>query len=370
MKRVGNLYETICSYENLFEAYLNARRNKRFRRDVLEFTHNLEGNLADLQKELVNETYQIGLHREFFVYEPKKRLITALPFRDRVVQWAIYQVVEPIFDKRFYYHSYACRKGKGAHLAVSNVQNELRRLERLPGKTYYLSMDISKFFYRVDHQAEERIYSKVFKDEKLLNLLKVIREANGEKFGIPLGDHFYEMEREPGIGMAIGDLLSQLRAGVYLNEADQFIKQDIKVKSFYRYMDDFLIFSKCKKELWAILEEIELFLNYELKLQLNNKTTIAPVSGGVDFVGYRIWSTHIKVRKSTAKRMKRSCRFFRKAYANRWMDAEDIRARLMSFWGIIKHADAYGLWKKLLNILVLSRSNTLSKGGEGVCNAS
>lgn len=358
MKRIGYLYEKIYDYENLFRAYLEARKDKRYRRDVLEFSHDLERNLIQLQQDLIDETYQIGLHREFFIYEPKKRLITALPFRDRVMQWAIQLIIEPYFENRFYHHSYACRPGKGAHLAVKNVQNELRRLERLPGKTYYLSMDISKFFYRVDHEIEEQIYERRFKDRKLLNLLKVIRDANGEKFGIPLGDHFYEQERESDVGMAIGDLLSQLRAGVYLNEADQYIKHDMKVESFYRYMDDFLIFSKCKKELRGILEEVELFLGAELGLQLNNKTMIAPAAGGIDFVGYRIWSTHVKVRKSTAKRMTRACKFFVKAFRNEWMEAEDVRSRLMSFWGVIKHADAYGLWLKLLGIVRLSRQGS------------
>lgn len=356
MKRVGYLYEEIYSYENLYMAYLNARKGKRFRREVLEFAQNLEGNLIKLQEELIHEVYEINLHREFFINKPKKRLITALPFRDRVLQWAVYQIIEPFFEKRFYYHSYACRPGKGAHLAVNNVQNELRRLERLPGKTYYLSMDISKFFYRVDHEAEAKIYERRFKDKKLLNLISTVRDANGEKFGIPIGDHFYEKEREAGVGMAIGDLLSQLRAGVYLNEADQFIKHDMQVKSYYRYMDDFLILSKCKKELRAILEEVELFLGTELKLELNNKTMIAPAAGGIDYVGYRIWTTHIKVRKSTSKRITRACKFFAKAFRNGWMKAEDVHARLMSYMGILKHANAHGFLKKILKILTLTRN--------------
>ncbi|MHC8516972.1 reverse transcriptase domain-containing protein [Sporosarcina sp. ITBMC105] len=367
MKRIAGLYEKIHDYENLFQAYLNARKDKRYRHDVLRFSHNLESNLIQLQKELIEGTYQISKHREFFVFSPKKRLIMALPFRDRVLQWAVYQIIEPILNKRFHEHSYACRKGKGAHQAVKVVQNDLRKLERQPGKTYYLKMDISKFFYRVDHEVENRIYRRIFKDERLLNLLNIIRQANGEKFGIPLGDHFYEQERVDGIGMAIGDLLSQLRAGVYLNVADQFIKHEMRVKKLYRYMDDFLIVGKCKKELRSILEEVELFLGFELKLQLNNKTVIAPASGGIDFVGYRIWTTHIKVRTTTAKRITRACRYFVKAFSRSLMRAEDVRVRLMSFWGIIKHADAIGLWKKLLKIIRLVKVEThpvvLSTGG-------
>lgn len=357
MKRIGNLYQRIYEYENLHLAYLNARKDKRYRNEVLSFSAKLEENLSKLQEELKRETYEISSHREFFVHTPKKRLIMALPFKDRVLQWALYQIIEPILNKRFHYHSYACRKGKGSHEAVGKVQNELRRLERLPGKTYYLQMDISKFFYRVDHEMEERIYRRMFKDQKLLTLLKIIRDSNGEKFGLRLNDHHYEQERLNGMGMAIGDLLSQLRAGVYLNVADQYIKHNMSVPNLYRYMDDFLILSKSKAELHAILEEVELFLSVDLKLQLNNKTVIAPAAGGIDFVGYRIWTTQIKVRKSTAKRMMKACRFFSKAFRRGDMMVEDIRVRIMSYWGVIKRSNAYGLWRKVLNTVRLSRSD-------------
>lgn len=357
MKRIGNLYQRIYEYENLHLAYLNARKDKRYRNEVLSFSAKLEENLSKLQEELKRETYEISSHREFFVHTPKKRLIMALPFKDRVLQWALYQIIEPILNKRFHYHSYACRKGKGSHEAVGKVQNELRRLERLPGKTYYLQMDISKYFYRVDHEVEERIYRRMFKDQKLLTLLKIIRDSNGEKFGLRLNDHHYEQERLNGMGMAIGDLLSQLRAGVYLNEADQYIKHNMSVPNLYRYMDDFLILSKSKAELHAILEEVELFLSADLKLQLNNKTVIAPAASGIDFVGYRIWTTQIKVRKTTAKRMIKACRFFAKAFRRGDMMAEDIRVRIMSYWGVIKRSNAYGLWRKVLNTVRLSRSD-------------
>ena len=123
IKRYGNLYEKIYSFENLYNAYLKARKNKRYREEVLRFTANLEENLITIQNELVWETYKVGRYREFYVYEPKKRLIMALPFKDRVVQWAIYQVIQPIFDKGFLVHSYACRKGKGTHNAADTVQN-------------------------------------------------------------------------------------------------------------------------------------------------------------------------------------------------------------------------------------------------------
>ena len=355
MKRIGYIYEQIYDYENLYKAYLNARKDKRYRKEVLQFSHNLEENLIQIQNELVYETYVVGKYREFFVYSPKKRLIMALPFKDRVTQWAIYQIIESDWNSRFIYHTYACRKGKGSHKAVASVQNQLRRMERAPGKTYYLSMDVSKFFYQVDHGVMMAIFARRYKDKRLLSILRLLTIPDDERFGIPLGDHFYEQERLEGIGMPIGDLLSQLRAGIYLNEIDQHIKHAMRVETYWRYMDDFLILSKSKKELNAVLEEVELFLNFELKLQLNNKTRIAPATGGIDFVGYRIWSSHIKVRKDTAKRITKACKFFRKAFANGWMSAEDVRVRLMSYMGVLKHANAYGFLKKLLKILTLTR---------------
>lgn len=123
MKRYGNLYEQIYDFENLYQAYLKARKNKRYRAEVLEFSANLEENLIQIQNELIWKMYQVGRYREFYVYEPKKRLIMALPFKDRVVQWAMYLVLNPLFNKTFIEHSYACRVGKGTHRAADKLQH-------------------------------------------------------------------------------------------------------------------------------------------------------------------------------------------------------------------------------------------------------
>lgn len=355
MKRLGNLYEQIIDYENLWKAYLNARKNKRFRGDVLEFTHNVEENLIQIQNELIHKTYKVGRYREFYVYEPKKRLIMALPFRDRVVQWAIYQVIEPLFDRQFIKDSYACRKGKGVQAAADRLQYWMRKLDRSCENPYYLKLDISKYFYRIDHDVLISILRRKIKDEDLMWLLEAVIRSEDTKFGVPLGDHDFEQERIDGVGMPIGNLTSQLFANLYLNELDQYAKHELHAHYYIRYMDDVVILHPDKRELWKMLEEIDIFLRSELRLQLNNKTAIRPIRQGIEFVGYRIWPTHRKLKKKTAKKMKRRLRYLKRAYARGEVDADDIRSTLMSYLGLMKHANCHRLRQKILRGLTLKR---------------
>lgn len=148
-KRVGNIYLPNCNYTCLYNAYRKAAKGKRYRGDVLQFTDNLEGNLLALLDDLKNHTYTVGAYREFYVYEPKKRLIMALPFRDRVAQWWVYSLLYPIFDKTFIEDSYACRRGKGQKAAADRLQDMIKQTEVLGGKWYYLKLDIAKYFYRI-----------------------------------------------------------------------------------------------------------------------------------------------------------------------------------------------------------------------------
>ncbi|OQP12614.1 group II intron reverse transcriptase domain-containing protein [Geobacillus thermoleovorans] len=356
MKRLGNLYAQIIDYENLWNAYLNARKNKRFRGDVLEFTHNVEENLIQIQNELIYKTYKVGRYREFYVYEPKKRLIMALPFRDRVVQWAIYQVIEPLFDRQFIKDSYACRKGKGVQAAADRLQYWMRKLDRSYENPYYLKLDISKYFYRIDHDVLISILRRKIKDEDLMWLLETIIHSEDTKFGVPLGDHDFEQERIDGVGMPIGNLTSQLFANLYLNELDQYAKHELHAHYYIRYMDDVVILHPDKRELWKMLEEIDIFLRSELRLQLNNKTAIRPIRQGIEFVGYRIWPTHRKLKKKTAKKMKRRLRYLKKAYARGEVSADEVRATLMSYLGLMKHADCHRLKQKILRDFTLKRS--------------
>jgi len=361
VKRFSHLYEQIIDYENLWNAYLNARKNKRFRGEVLEFSHNVEENLIEIQNELINKTYKVGKYREFYVFEPKKRLIMALPFRDRVVQWAVYQLLHPLFDRQFIHDSYACRKDKGTQRAADRVQYWERKLVRSHKKPYYLKLDMSKYFYRIDHDVLINILERKINDDDLLWLLSIIIRSEDTKFGIPIGDHFYEEDRLSDIGMPIGNLLSQLFANLYLNELDQYAKHDMRLHYYIRYMDDVVILHQDKNELHRILQEIEVFLSIELKLQLNNKTAIRPIKDGLDYVGFRIWPTHRRLSKQTAKKMKVRLKYLKNAFARGEVNADEVHSTLMSYLGMMQHADCYNLKSKLLRGFVLMRNSEDNK---------
>lgn len=351
-KKIRNIYPKIYEYENLYWSYRNARKSKRFKNEVLCFSYNLEENLINLQNHLIHKTYCLGEYHSFYVHEPKKRLVMALPFKDRVVQWAIYRKLCPIFDKVFYEHSCACRKGKGTHYAANQLQYWLRKLDRSPGKTYYLKADIAKYFYRVNHRRLIKIIARKIGCSDTLNLLwKIIKKADGN-FGIRLDDHEIEEERIGGIGMPIGNLTSQLFANIYLDWLDIYVKHVLKVKYYIRYMDDFILLAKSKKRLHVLRKEIDIFLDEYLCLQLNNKTAIRPISLGIDFMGYVIWPTHMKLRKSTKKRMKRRLKQLRDLYQSEKVGLDKVDASVQSYLGICQHCSSHNLAKSILEGLI------------------
>lgn len=357
MKRHKDLYPKIYDFENLYQAYLAARKGKRFRDDVLEFTNNLEENLITIQNELIWKTYKVGRYYEFFIHEPKKRLIMALPFKDRVVQWAIYRILNPLLDRRYISDSHACRTGYGAHLSAARLQRGLRQLERKHPRVYVLKLDISKYFYRVDHNTLVETLTRIIKDKDLLWLLETIIRAEDKKFGLLIDDLEFNRERITETGMPIGNLTSQMFANLYLNRLDQFIKHELKIKHYLRYMDDMLILHEDKKYLWQIKEDVERFLRENLILETNSKTCVRTSGQGVDWVGYRVWSTHCKLRKSTAQRMKKRLKYLQKTYAKGKVSLEKINATVQSYRGLLEHCDSYNLGKKLFDNLIFVREN-------------
>ena len=341
MRTLKHLYEQIYSFENLHEAYLNARKCKRYRREVLEFTHNLEENLISIQNDLVWKTYSVGRYREFYVTEPKKRLVMALPFRDRVVQWAIYRILNPLLDKTYILDSYACRNGYGAHRAMHRVQYWMRKMDRATVPIFVLKMDVSKYFYRVDHDVLMSIIRRRIADDDLLWLLETIVRCSHTDFGLSLDDP--AAERIPGIGMPIGNLTSQMFANLYLNELDQYCKHQLGVKYYMRYMDDVLILGSNPidlREIWRLADE---FLTIRLHLRLNGKTCIRSVAQGVEFCGFRIWPTKARLKKKTALRMRRAV----KGIDMKLLRGESLReaaiAALRSYWGLATHISGDGL---------------------------
>ncbi len=353
MKVIDNIFDTICDFDELYDAHMNARKGKRFRPDVLEFTDRLEENLIEIQNELMYETYKVGKYRKFYVKEPKLRLVMALQYRDRVVQWAIYKQLNPFYDKLFIEDSYACRIGKGSHRAADRLQYWLKQVSRKPEKWYYLKLDISKYFYRVDHEVLLSILERRVKDQRLMRLLHKIVNCEDTKFGLPAGFSPEDCTEDmwlSSVGMPIGNLTSQLFANIYLNELDQYCKHELNVHYYIRYMDDIIILSSDKPLLHRLKTEIEIFLKDNLRLDLNNKTAIRPVELGIDFVGYKIWSTHRKLKKKTARRImiavKKKCQLVKCSC----MTIEEFYRATASFCGVLMHCDSFGLRRKLNSI--------------------
>ena len=219
MKRKTDLMEKICTFDNAMIAYNKARKCKRYRKEVLEFEGNREENLIRAISDLKNLSYNPGKYKVFKVWEPKERIIMALPFYDRVIQHMIVNLIEPIFEERFIYHSYACRKGKGSHKASDQLMRWLYNLEVVEGKSVYvLKCDIHHYFQSVDHKILMNEIRKYIKDQDLLSILDTIIAHNGI---FP-----------DGVGIPVGNLTSQLFANVYLNKVDVFAKHSLRAKYY------------------------------------------------------------------------------------------------------------------------------------------
>ena len=344
-----SLLERIYSWENLLDAYHEAASEKWYRNDVTAFAANLEENLISIQNDLIWHTYKVGRYRQFYVHEPKKRLVMALGFRARVVQWAIYLQTNQYLDNGKKDHSDGCRVGKGTTRAADRLQYWCTLVDRKPGKWYYLKLDISKFFYRVNHAKLLKILAKRIKDPELMKFLGSVVNSRAEPFGLPRGKAPQDTPPEEwlyDVGMPIGNLTSQLFANIYMNELDQYCKHVLKIHYYIRYMDDIVILGENKETLHEWKAEIETCPHEELELDLNNKTCIRPVRMGVEFVGVRIWPTYMKLRKSTVGRLKREVKKISELYASGQMDEEAFKRRVASIKGLLEHTESESLrWR-------------------------
>lgn len=367
MENKKTMLEKIYAWENLLDAYHHAASEKWFRDDVAAFSAHMGERLLEIQNDLIWRSYEVGRYREFYVFEPKKRLVMALNFRDRVVQWAIYLQLNPLLDNQFIYHSYGCRVGKGTTRAADKLQYWMRMADRKPVPWYYLKLDISKYFYRVDHQVLLRILEKKFEGEEgLLWLMKKIIDCDHTPFGLPPGvnvDDIPPSERLFEVGMPIGNLTSQLLANVCLNELDQYIKHELKIHCYVRYMDDMVLLHPDKHLLNDCKVMIEDFLNEKLHLELNSKTTIGKVKNGITFVGYIIRPTYRKAKRKSLRKMKARINYIKKEYEQGLIDFEDVDSTMQSYFGMMKNYDSYGLRTWVNESVVFMRGETKRKEG-------
>lgn len=316
MKRISNLYQNIYSLENLQLADQKASRGKSTQPGVVFHNQNKEANILILQQMLINKTYRTSPYTTFTVYEPKERLVFRLPyFPDRITHHAILNVIESHFVKTFTADTYSCIKGKGIMGAANAVKNALRDEQ---GTIFCLKLDIKKFYPSVNHAILKQLLRRKFKDQDLLWLLdEIIDSADG----IPIGNY-----------------LSQFFANFYLSYFDHWIKEVKRVKYYFRYADDIVIFGNNKPELHQLRAEIREYLLTNLKLEVKSNYQVFPVAArGVDFLGYKFYHTHTLLRKSIkqnfARKLAKGC------------DAKTVA----SYWGWAKHCNSKHLLKKILN---------------------
>lgn len=283
-------YSDVYDFENLYQAARETIRNKKYYPEELRFAGNLEENLIEIQNELVWRTYKPGKYFEFYVYDPKKRLISAPDLKDRIVQSALCRVLERHIDPRLDFDSYACRNGKGTLRAAERAAYFARKYD------YFAYFDIRKFFDSIPVRKLEEVYRKRFtSDSGILWLL-----------------HTIFMNGCDGRGIKKGCRTSQLSANVYLNELDHFARHTLKAKNHVRYMDDFMIFGNSAERLEEMKEEVRKFLWNKLFLELNEKTRIGETARGFEFVGYRIFKDYKIVRKLALKRSAAALRRWKK----------------------------------------------------------
>ena len=302
------MYNHLCSYGNLLLAYLKARKGKTKKSYVIKFEKNLADNLKSLRVELLFHHYVPRPLKTFILRDPKTRKISKSHFRDRVIHHALINLLEPIYDKTFIYDSYASRKNKGAQKAVKRLIKFRNRItkngkstfcKKINGKElnlvkgYILKADIKHYFQEMNHSVLINIIRRKIKDEKVIWLIgRIVKNFptwmdEGEK-GIPLGN-----------------FTSQFFANLYLNDLDYYVKHELNVKYYIRYVDDFVILHKSRNVLENYKIQIQKFLMNELKLELHpDKSRIKPLYSGIDFLGFRIFQKHILLRKRNIRKIK------------------------------------------------------------------
>lgn len=330
-KTVNNVFSNSLTLEKLYEAYRRAAYLKYAKKSVLRFELDLETNLATLLTKIENGTYHVGKYYDFTIYEPKERLIRALPFADRVVhQWFVEEFIKPYLVPKFITDSYACLDDKGTHKGILKLQKYMRIMKRKYQKYYIVKCDVQKFFYNIDKDILFLILKRTFRDRRLLEFSsKLIFDDEQEK-GIPIGNY-----------------TSQYFANVYLNELDHYIKEVLRVKYYVRYMDDFIFLVPSKKEAKVLFQKTSEYLENHLKLRMNHKSNYFPNHFGVNFCGYHIFETHILLKKTSIKKIRMKIKSWNKNYLDDTLDLSYVKASWNSWVAHASHACTYTLCKKI-----------------------
>lgn len=351
MKRFGNLYEQIYSMENLKLAHQNARKGKGWYQEVLMVNENPDFYLGLLQNMLKYKTFHTSEYEVFIKNDSgKSREISKLPyFPDRICQWAILQVIEPILINTLTIDTYSAIPNRGIHFGLNRVRHDIQT--DVIGCQYCLKLDAKKYYPSIDHNILKAKYASLFKDKDLLWLLYEIIDSTEGDTGVPIGNY-----------------LSQYSGNFYLSSFDHWIKEEKHVKHYHRYMDDIVIFGESKEDLHTLKDDIDEYFREELHLTIKENWQVFPTyERGVDFLGYRIFLDYTLLRKTTCKKMKtKMVRLQNKVSEGKMMNYSEW-CSINSYNGWLIHCNSFRLQKKYIHPLLpyadLYYEVNIKKGG-------
>lgn len=316
-------YNYIISIENLLSVWQNFLKGKSKRKDVELFQLNLSDNIICLHNELTNKQYIHGGYSVFYISDPKSRIIHKASVKDRIVHHLLYKELHQYFDSRFIYDSFSCRDYKGTHKAIERFRNFAGKVSKNNTKQcWVLKCDIKKFFANIDHKILKEVLKRYLVDNRVLKLFFTIIDSFNSG--------------ENGKGLPLGNLTSQLLVNVYMHEFDMYLKQELRVKYYIRYADDFVILSDDKDYLTGLLNSLEKFLNEKLKLNLHpDKVYIKTYSSGIDFLGWINYPYHKQLRSVTKRKIMRGLTWY------------PARSTINSYRGLLNHGNTFKIVKKI-----------------------
>lgn len=366
---IRNVYYEITSFHTLMVADTHVSKGKRENTERLRFYDNREGNLEEISTLLrAGKVPKVEYH-SFYVYVPKVRKVIFIDYWSKVVQRAIYDVLNPKICWMFIEHTYACVKGRGQLAAMEQLYTWMRETRTSGTEWYYYKFDVAKFFYRIDHEILMDICRKKIDDSRTVDLLGYYINNDAVPFGMPLDANQLTITEEQmlyDLGIPIGGGLSHMLGNMYLDPLDQFCKRVLGIKRYIRYMDDIITLDNDKERLKEYGRRMTQFLEERLHLNFNNKTALRPVRVGCEFVGFVIYNDHVILRKSTTLRMKRTLRKTRQDYHDNLITFKEANATMQSYLAMLSHVDCKKFKEKLLDEFVLTHAD--DNGEEQIIN--
>lgn len=366
---IRNVYYEITSFHTLMVADTHVSKGKRENTERLRFYDNREGNLEEISTLLrAGKVPKVEYH-SFYVYVPKVRKVIFIDYWSKVVQRAIYDVLNPKICRTFIEHTYACVKGRGQLAAMEQLYTWMRETRTSGTEWYYYKFDVAKFFYRIDHEILMDICRKKIDDPRTVDLLGYYINNDAVPFGMPLDANQLTITEEQmlyDLGIPIGGGLSHMLGNMYLDPLDQFCKRVLGIKRYIRYMDDIIILDNDKERSKEYGRRMTQFLEERLHLNFNNKTALRPVRVGCEFVGFVIYNDHVILRKSTTLRMKRTLRKTRQDYHDNLITFKEANATMQSYLAMLSHVDCKKFKEKLLDEFVLTHAD--DNGEEQIIN--